>query len=186
MSASRLVRREARNITRHVVATWTSVGGTIQYPLKELEDDSDEDIPKQPVNEREFQDLASFRRFLVESRAYQTLHENLATLFTRNRVVKNNSIHMEASKRSYWFTDLRTSLSELVHKTLFTSISSIAAASRAFRTAASRSIVTMGYLEPPLEEDQLRMRWDCVCHNFSSSHDRCVFICQLICYRDAA
>jgi hypothetical protein len=78
--ASRLVRLKAKLVARSIMEKYDAKQPerhTVTTSMQEQEQSSDEDAEAEAVDETEFDDLASFRDFLVGSEAFEILHTQM-------------------------------------------------------------------------------------------------------------
>ena len=97
----------------------------------------------QPIDENRFEDLTVFRTFLVESAAFQTFHQRLASFI----LPKERRIPFEEEE-----TDVPERVPDPEGRHLF----------RSLDTAWRRLLVTTGLFEPAPQPGMIRVRWRCV------------------------
>ena len=180
--ASRLVLLKARHLARSIVAKYHA---KVCHNDQRDESSGDEQIEERPVDENVFEDLVSFREFLVGSEAFENLHSQLkifvspkepesllvepsaqAVILRQDKPQKTQLSGVMTSERSWqaWSGDARRVLDAffmdpkdlvLARRALFLVID-------AFYMATDGLSIRFGLLEPPLVQNATRLRWKTV------------------------
>ncbi|KAH7086938.1 hypothetical protein FB567DRAFT_443733 [Paraphoma chrysanthemicola] len=162
--ASRLVKLKARAVAQVIVQKY-GPNNSVKTTRQDQEQSSDEETDDRPVDESIFQDIISFREFLVEGEAFTMLHSQIRSFVipkkergedikaslsmnieeTPHSSLTNKLGNMETSDYTYSPTIWMRAL--VTHLTVFT----------------SAALIACGYLEPPLKVGFTRLRWMCRC-----------------------
>lgn len=189
---SRLVLIKSAMLAQSIIEKLQS--GRAGFPLprrernEESSDEEENSADARPVNEDAFEDLATFREFLVDSDAFNTFRVQLEAFVipksthlthlesARSGVVANATTgestqieaiagHKETLTSQKWRDDSKQSADAFfggAHwKTMASSIMFLT--TDALTLATDDVMIAAGLLEPPLRPDMVRLRWQCVC-----------------------
>jgi hypothetical protein len=141
---SRFVAVKARNIAHCIVQDFQ----VTKRPQQNIErpEESESDQEDNPIDENRFEDLTTFRTFLVESGAFRTFQSRLeAFVHPKCLPVIEAKIDMEDADTSHW-----SSKSFLPPSWLHSIYMSI--------------IFATGFVEPQIPSHAVRLKWQCVSH----------------------
>ncbi|KAL1611350.1 hypothetical protein SLS59_000068 [Nothophoma quercina] len=181
--ASRLVSKKSRYLARSVVEAF-SARSEQDESLEDDKSSDDEETGKRPVNEEVFEDLVSFREFLVGSEAFEKLHNQLqsfvlpkatdqlladspvppeVTIAEKLNRVEQTESFVERSWRT-WYCDV-SCIADAVfrdRKDFLLIKRALFLVADAFFLATDAPAIHFGLLEPPLSESAIRLRWTSV------------------------
>ncbi|KAJ8113629.1 hypothetical protein OPT61_g4288 [Boeremia exigua] len=178
--ASRLVLLKARYLAQCIVAKYNvKTNSAVQPQTTDQPDISsgDEEGDASHVDEQVFEDLASFRDFLIHSEAFGKLRSQLKSFIspkepkmsflgpqlTTSRRKGPQSIGTGTTERSWqtWFADVRRVMDAVFMgpKDLFLAQSVLWSVTDAIFLTTDTLFIRFGLLEPPLSESATRLRW---------------------------
>jgi hypothetical protein len=191
--ASRLVRAKSASLAQSIVEKLKNDRASTQLPRSECDNGSsgeedDDDIDSRPVNEDAFEDLVTFREFLVESEAFKTFRNQLHAFVTPNSLQTDRTEIVAKEALGYDQSGAKNDVSKppVQSETMSSWNEWIKDISQALSTSSSGAcqylltvtglpltlgdlfltkdnvLVTMGLLEPALDQNKTRLRWRCV------------------------
>jgi hypothetical protein len=200
--ASRLVRAKSASLAKSVIEKLQIVRvSTESSPSErnnESSDEEDDGADSHPVNEDAFEDLVTFRQFLVESEAFKTFRNQLQAFVIPNLaqadrtgtvtkealgcddegIVKHDVLRSPAQSKTMstwheWFRDVSQALSMSCSEifALFLIATGFHLNLDTLLFTRDHLLVNMGLLEPALDQNKTRLRWRCV----SFSRPECIF-----------
>jgi hypothetical protein len=146
---SRFVAKKARILAHRIVEDLRNTQISIRQQwtnesLGEKLKDSESEQGDWSIDETLFEDLTSFRSFLVESNAFQSFHSRLAAFATPKAVrVTEAKVENENAHTDYWGLGWSVALSRLGE--LYMAV-----------------VGSIGSIEPPISSKAVRLRWQCV------------------------
>ncbi|CAN9272694.1 unnamed protein product [Alternaria alternata] len=192
--ASRLVRAKSASLAKSVIEKLQIVRvSTESSPSErnnESSDEEDDGADSHPVNEDAFEDLVTFRQFLVESEAFKTFRNQLQAFVIPNLAqadrtgtvtkdalgcddegtVKHDVLRPPAQSKTMstwheWFRDVIQALSMSCSEVfaLFLIATGFHLNLDTFLSTRDHLLVNMGLLEPALDQNKTRLRWRCKC-----------------------
>jgi hypothetical protein len=182
--AARLVSIKARWLAELIVRKFQITGHNHELLDIDQDESSDDEAVRRQVRDDNFEDLKTFREFLVRGGAFQTLREHVHAfvLPKPSKIVRTwNALPLSNDwKRrdetgllvreggaliwQMWLKDVAVIIDAYLRKpvslplatTLLCLVDAVFLATDGFFTA-------MGQLEPALKEGSVRLRWKCVC-----------------------
>ncbi|RYO23747.1 hypothetical protein AA0111_g8946 [Alternaria arborescens] len=192
--ASRLVRAKSASLAKSVIEKLQIVHASTELsPSERNNESSDEEedgADSHPVNEDAFEDLVTFRQFLVESEAFKTFHNQLQAFVIPNLapadrtetvtkealgcddegIVKHDVLRSPAQSKTMstwheWFKDVSQALSMSYSEVfaLFLIATGFHLDLGTLLFTIDHLLVNMGLLEPALDQNKTRLRWRCKC-----------------------
>ncbi|CAN9248391.1 unnamed protein product [Alternaria alternata] len=192
--ASRLVRAKSASLAKSVIEKLQIVRvSTESSPSErnnESSDEEDDGADSHPVNEDAFEDLVTFRQFLVESEAFKTFRNQLQAFVIPNLapsdrtetvtketlgcddegIVKHDVLRPPAQSKMMstwheWFRDVSQALSMSCSEVfaLFLIATGFHLNLDTLLFTRDHLLVNMGLLEPALDQNKTRLRWRCKC-----------------------
>lgn len=191
--ASRLVRAKSASLAKSIIEKLQIVPASMELSPSERNnessDEEDDGASSRPVNEDVFEDLVTFRQFLIESEAFKTFHNQLQAFVIPNLapadrtetvtkealgcdeegIVKHDVLRSPAQSKTMstwheWFRDvsqvLSMSCSEIF--ALFLIATGFHLNLDTLLFTKDHLLVNMGLLEPALDQNKTRLRWRCV------------------------
>jgi hypothetical protein len=160
--ASQLVGKQAKLVARSIIYKYS----TEQEPShqeegssrQEQEQSSDEENEACFVDETEFHNLVSFRKFLVDPVAFGRLHTQIRS-FIMPKTAQGAEFEAATKIVEDTRSDVDVNRDEKILGSRLRSFSKIIRLGKDFVAAA---LVTFGYLERPLRPGYNRLRWQCV------------------------
>jgi hypothetical protein len=144
---ARLVARKSRELAESIVEKFLNGPGHSLVMIRaQYSDSSEEEGDIRPVNEEALADLATFRRFLVESQAFKTLQTQLRAFVApklSQRMPENDNENRNSRVPKY--------AAETVYAYL-----------RNLAGLPKTTLTSVGLLETPLQPTKVRLRWSSV------------------------
>jgi hypothetical protein len=179
--ASRLVKIKARAVAQSIVQKYNP-DSTEQFKVtrieQEQEQSSDEEIETNPVDESIFDDLIVFREFLVSGEAFSTLQVQIRSFVlpksVRQKTTENfikDVVGAQAIMDNFdgapkiGETCAVMSKEHAIPVDSTTGFSVFRTMTRGLTDSVQAVLVGMRYLEPPLQQGFVRLRWQCVSIN---------------------
>lgn len=188
--ASRLVRAKSASLAKSIIEKLQVIRASTELSPSEHNNESsgeeDDDASSRPVNEDAFEDLVTFRQFLVESEAFKTFHNQLQAFVIPNLakedrnetmtkealgcndegIVKHEVLRPQVQSKTWheWFKDVSQTLS-MSYSELFEILLIATGLHLSLDTlllTRDHVLVNMGLLEPGLDQNKTRLRWRCV------------------------
>jgi hypothetical protein len=191
--ASRLVRAKSASLAKSVIEKLQIVrANTVSSPSErnnESSDEEDDGGDSHPINEDAFEDLVTFRQFLVESEAFKNFHNQLQAFVIPNLaqadrtetvtkaalgcdnegIVKHDVLRSPAQSKTMstwheWFRDVSQALSMSCSEVfaLFLIATGFHLNLDTLLFTRDHLLVNMRLLEPALDQNKTRLRWRCV------------------------
>ncbi|CAI9630826.1 unnamed protein product [Alternaria burnsii] len=192
--ASRLVRAKSASLAKSVIEKLQIVHASMELSRSERNNESSDEeedgADSNPVNEDAFEDLVTFRQFLVESEAFKTFHNQLQAFVIPNLapadrtetvtkealgcddegIVKHDVLGPPAQSKTIstwheWFRDVSQALSMSCSEVLafFLIATGFHLNLDILLSTRDHLLVNMGLLEPALDQNKTRLRWRCRC-----------------------
>ncbi|RII23115.1 hypothetical protein CUC08_Gglean011937 [Alternaria sp. MG1] len=192
--ASRLVRAKSASLAKSVIEKLQIVRASKELSPSERNnessDEEDDGADSHPVNEDAFEDLVTFRQFLVESEAFKTFHNQLQAFVIPNLapsdrtetvtkealgcddegIVKHDVLRPPAQSQTMstwheWFRDVSQALSMSCSEVfaLFLIATGFHLNLDTLLSTRDHLLVNMRLLEPALDQNKTRLRWRCKC-----------------------
>ncbi|CAN9327635.1 unnamed protein product [Alternaria alternata] len=192
--ASRLVRAKSASLAKSIIEKLQIVPASTELSPSERNnessDEEDDGASSRPVNEDVFEDLVTFRQFLIESEAFKTFHNQLQAFVIPNLapadrtetvtkealgcdeegIVKHDVLRSPAQSKTMstwheWFRDVSQALSMSCSEifALFLIATGFHLNLDTLLFTRDHLLVNMGLLEPALDQNKTRLRWRCNC-----------------------
>ncbi|KAB2107682.1 hypothetical protein AG0111_0g4670 [Alternaria gaisen] len=192
--ASRLVRAKSASLAKSIIEKLQIVPASTELSPSERNnessDEEDDGASSRPVNEDAFEDLVTFRQFLVESEAFKTFHNQLQAFVIPNLapadrtetatkealgcdeedIVQHDVLRSPAQSKTMstwheWFRDVSQALSMSCSEisALFLIATGFHLNLDTLLSTRDHLLLNMGLLEPALDQNKTRLRWRCKC-----------------------
>jgi hypothetical protein len=195
--ASRLVRAKSASLAKSIIEKLQIVPASTELSPSERNnessDEEDDGASSRPVNEDAFEDLVTFRQFLVESEAFKTFHNHLQAFVIPNlapadrteavtkealgcdeeNIVQHDVLRLPAQSKTMstwheWFRDVSQALSMSCSEVFafFLIATGFHLNLDTLLSTRDHLLVNMGLLEPALDQNKTRLRWRCVSFSY--------------------